>query len=202
MTFCSNSGPMFILGSVGISMLCSKSAGYIMLISHIVGALINGLLYRNKNFKNDYFITKKQPQKNDTSNLLSSSVLDSITSILLVGGIIVVAFVMIDVFQNINLFYPITKFLSFFNISTPTSSAIIDGLFEITKGTLSISKLGISQDLKTIICSTLIAFGGFCTLLQSMAFVKTFCSFGFMFLQKTTHALFSCVVSIILVFVF
>ena len=202
LTFCSNSGPMFILGSVGISMLCSKSAGYIMLISHIVGALINGLLYRNKNFKNDYFITKKQPQKNDTSNLLSSSVLDSITSILLVGGIIVVAFVMIDVFQNINLFYPITKFLSFFNISTPTSSAIIDGLFEITKGTLSISKLGISQDLKTIICSTLIAFGGFCTLLQSMAFVKTFCSFGFMFLQKTTHALFSCVVSIILVFVF
>ena len=92
--------------------------------------------------------------------------------------------------------------LSFFNIHISTSSAVIDGLFEITKGTISISKLAINQNIKTILCSTLIAFGGFCTLLQSMAFVKNFCSFGFMLLQKTTHALFSCVVSVILVAIF
>ena len=42
-TFTSNSGPMFILGSVGIGMLASKKLGIIILISHILGALINGL---------------------------------------------------------------------------------------------------------------------------------------------------------------
>ena len=51
-TFTSNSGPMFILGSVGIGMLASKKLGIIILISHILGALINGLLYRNHKEKN------------------------------------------------------------------------------------------------------------------------------------------------------
>lgn len=202
LTFCSNSGPMFILGSVGISMLGSKSSGYIMLISHIVGALLNGIVYRNftPTDTSNHNITTNN-QKN-TENLLSSSVLDSITSIMLVGGIIVIAFVVIEVLQSVNLFYPIAKLLSLFKIDPSTSLAIINGFFEITKGTLSIAQLNLVQDLKTIICSTLIAFGGICTMLQSMAFVKNFCSFKFMFLQKTTHAIFTCVVSIVLVIIF
>ena len=173
-----------------------------MLISHIIGALVNGILYRNKKFKEHSFPHQVSPTQKDTDNILSSSVLDSITSIMLVGGIIVVAFIIIEIFRDINLFYPLTQSLSFFKIPQSISSAIIDGLFEITKGSISISKLSINQDLKIIICSTLIAFGGFCTLFQSMAFVKKFCTFRFMLLQKTTHALFSCVVSVILVMIF
>ena len=46
-SFCSNSGPMFILGSVAIGMFADKKMGVIILISHILGALANGLLYRN-----------------------------------------------------------------------------------------------------------------------------------------------------------
>lgn len=46
-SFTSNSGPMFIVGSVGIGMLFSATCDYIILISHIIGALINGLIYRN-----------------------------------------------------------------------------------------------------------------------------------------------------------
>ncbi|MDD2227220.1 MAG: hypothetical protein PHH71_01375 [Clostridia bacterium] len=46
-TFTSNSGPMFILGSVGIGMLFSRTLGLIMLFSHIGSAVLNGLLYRN-----------------------------------------------------------------------------------------------------------------------------------------------------------
>ena len=52
-TFTSNSGPMFILGSVGIGMLHSKTLGLIMLFSHIFGALLNGLIYRNYKVKNN-----------------------------------------------------------------------------------------------------------------------------------------------------
>ena len=202
LAFCSNSGPMFILGSVGISMIGSKSAGYIMLISHIVGALINGIIYRNLSVTDSISKHKAIINKDNTENMLSTSVLDSVTSIMLVGGIIVVAFILIEVLQNINLFYPITKLLSLFNVSPNTSLSIINGIFEITKGTISVAQLSISQDLKIIICSTLIAFGGICTIMQSMAFVKSFCSFRFMLLQKTTHAFFTCVVTIILVIIF
>ncbi|MBQ3494408.1 MAG: hypothetical protein IJA69_03235 [Clostridia bacterium] len=191
--FCSNSGPMFILGSVGISMLFSKSSGYILLISHILGALINGLFYRNLKPKDDkpYEISQKQ---NNTENIISSSVLDSITSILLVGGMIVLCFICITIIQNINLFSPICSFFEIFNIDKSITNSILSGIFEITKGCLDVSNLSISSDIKTIICSFLISFGGFSTIMQAMAFVKDITSYKFMILQKTTHAIFSCAV--------
>ena len=50
-SFCSTSGPMFIIGAVGIGMLGNAKYGYIIFICHAVGALINGLLYRNLQIK-------------------------------------------------------------------------------------------------------------------------------------------------------
>ncbi|MBR1984394.1 MAG: sporulation integral membrane protein YlbJ, partial [Clostridia bacterium] len=47
-SFTSNSGPMFILGTVGIGMLISKTAGLILLFSHIISAILNGIIFRGK----------------------------------------------------------------------------------------------------------------------------------------------------------
>ena len=46
-SFTSNSGPMFIIGSVGVGLFIDAKIGYIIMISHLVGAILNGLLYRN-----------------------------------------------------------------------------------------------------------------------------------------------------------
>lgn len=43
LTFCSTSGPLFILGAVGSGMLQSAGAGYIMLAAHYAGSLLTGL---------------------------------------------------------------------------------------------------------------------------------------------------------------
>src|SRR5574344_476395 len=45
-TFCSTSGPLFIIGSVGTSMFLNSTLGYIMFLSHILGSFLNGILYR------------------------------------------------------------------------------------------------------------------------------------------------------------
>ena len=45
-SFTSTSGPMFIIGSVGIG-LFNPTAGIIIFVSHVLGALLNGLIYRN-----------------------------------------------------------------------------------------------------------------------------------------------------------
>ena len=44
--FCSTSGPMFIIGAVGVSMFKSSTIGYILFISHVLSAFLNGLIYR------------------------------------------------------------------------------------------------------------------------------------------------------------
>lgn len=201
LTFCSNSGPMFIVGSVGVAMLLDKRVGYIMLISHILGALINGLIYRNKTVKEDKSFTPNLNNKSE-ENILSSSVNDSIFSILLVGGMVIVAFIILQILENINAFSPLVNLLNFLGVDKQLSSSIISGIFEITKGCLGISNLSISISSKAIICSTLISFGGISTLLQSMAFIKNITSYKFMLLQKTTHAICACAVSILLSLIF
>ena len=201
-TFTSNSGPMFIVGSVGIGMLLNKTAGYIILISHIIGAMLNGLLYRNlkteDNSQKKFSYNNKEIETN-----LSSIVMDSIFSILLIGGIIVVAFIIIELLNSINIFYPINFILSKLNIDTSISSSIFDGIFEITKGCLSTSNLNISLYSKTIICSSIISFGGLSTTLQAMAFLKDIVSYKFFIGQKITHMILStlicCVFALILI---
>ena len=201
LSFCSNSGPMFIIGCVGSTMLLCKNMGYIIFLSHILGSLLNGLLYRNiHEIQSNPFankITIKQKQTN-----LSESVMDSIFSIMLVVGMIVLAFIIIEVLNNFHILSLFGDLLSFLGVKSDISSSIISGFFEVTKGCLTVSKATTSLDIKTIICSFLISFGGLSTLLQSMAFIKPICSYKFAFLQKITHAIFSCVICSILVYIF
>lgn len=62
--FCSTSGPMFIVGAVGIGMFESTKFGYILFLSHAISALINGLIFRNfhteKSEKKKLFNLKKR----------------------------------------------------------------------------------------------------------------------------------------------
>lgn len=43
--FCNNSGPLFIVGAVGTSMLGSAQAGMLLYVSHIISALAVGILF-------------------------------------------------------------------------------------------------------------------------------------------------------------
>lgn len=199
-TFTSNSGPMFIIGSVGIGMLTSKSAGYIILLSHIIGALINGLFYRNIKIDNSYTPKNYNLSKQDTS--LSSSVFDSIQSILMIGGIVVIAFIFIEILNDINIFSPIINLLKFVGINPSISSSIINGLCEITRGCLDISNLALSTNLKTIFACFIISFGGISTTLQAMAFLKNIVSYKFFIGQKITHMICSTITCAILTTVF
>ncbi len=62
--FCSTSGPMFIIGAVGIGMFKNSLVGYILFLSHILSAFLNGLIYRKLSLKNDY---KDKPTKKNIS---------------------------------------------------------------------------------------------------------------------------------------
>ena len=199
-TYTSNSGPMFIIGSVGIGMLISKQAGYIILISHIIGALLNGLLYRNLKYETKQ--TKNIYSNKDVESSLSSCVMDSIFSILLIGGIVVVAFIFIEVLNNIGIFNPIIYIFSKLGVDENITTAIVNGFFEITKGCLSESSLNLSLSAKTILSCAIISFGGISTTMQAMAFIKDIVTYKFFIGQKITHMILSTIICAILCFIF
>lgn len=201
-TFTSNSGPMFIYGSVGIGMLCSRLLGLIMLISHILGAICNGLLYRNYNKK--FSPTFSSYNLKPTKFSLSESMTDSVISILIIGGFISIFFIIIEIFNVFNLFLPISLFFSkIFCINPEIITSVLNGILEITHGCLDISSLQLSNFTTTLLCCGVITFGGFATMLQAYVFLQQIeMKLSFFLMQKTTHTIFACAICAILLCVF
>lgn len=204
-TFTSNSGPMFIVGTVAVGMFLSPLSGYIILFSHITSAIINGLIY--KRYKADdmtYFSenTEKESEKNE--DIITKSMTSSVLSILMVGGYICIFFILAKMFSNTCIFEYITSFLSqIFKVEQSVFSGILNGIFEITNGSITIAKTSLSLSAKTIIATAIITFGGISIAFQSLNFLKTLkCKTSFFFLQKFTHAIISIMISISLCLLF
>ncbi len=202
LSFCSVCGPMFMFGTVGIMMLKSYKAGLIILISNIVAALINGLIYRGKKeaYQTKCFLAKK----ND--NILADSVYDSLISILMIGAYIVLSFLVIEILKTLHIFdFLTTAICCVFNCNHYHNvvSSVLCGSIEITKGILELSSSNASLFMQTVIASTLVGFGGLSIFLQSLNFLsKLKISVKTMLKQKTTQAILCFILSLSLCFIF
>ena len=183
-SFCSTSGPMFIIGAVGIGMLGNATFGYIIMLSHILGAILNGTLYRKINATNDKMSLQNEISKDSAD--LSSFVLDSALSIISVGTIIAIFFVII------------TSLSPFFNLFPSPLASILEGFIEITKGCLSISS-SIKSAWSVVACTFVISFGGISTIMQSITMLnKLNMPIKLFVLQKFTHAILATIISVVL----
>ena len=201
-TFCSTSGPLFILGTVGTSLFCSPLIGYIMLFSHITSSVINGIIYRNKyvdSYSNDF-------QKNINKNynkIISNCMSNSITSILVVGGFITIFYIIIDILIDIKVISFLASGLDFilspFNLKIGES--VFCGLIEVTRGCISLSNASISNLAKCVVGTGLISFGGFSIHFQALAFLSE-CNIDtkFYFKQKISHFFLSMIIAFLIGF--
>ena len=201
-TFTSNSGPMFILGSVGIGMLANKKLGIIILFSHIIGALLNGILYRNHKEN----LQKSNLKINFTQNKQSLSDLmwNTVQSVLIIGGYIAIFFVIIEIINNLKIFTPLSLFISnIFNCNVEIINAIINGIFEITRGCKELSILSLNEFTVGVLSCFIITFGGLATTMQGLTFLSKFeMKTSFFIKQKITHAIFSTLVCALLLIIF
>lgn len=155
-SFCSNSGPMFIVGTVGTILLKNAAVGGILFASHVLSALINGLLYRKITTKNDH--EQQILTKNNTDFSFGDIVSSSVQAILNVGGIICFFFIVIEALSPL------------FSLLPTAIRPLFEGCIEMTRGCIDASVL--PTYFAAIICSFLISFGGFSTILQSMSMLK------------------------------
>lgn len=186
LSFTNNSGPLFILGTVGITMFKNSTIGILLLITHILGSFTVGFLFRfwkyNKNnnkFSNSFY-------KNSTANtvhlsnlgeILSKSITNSISTIFLIGGFIVVFSIITAILSSTNiikylslLFVPLFKVL---NIDISFIEPLIFGIFEITNGINNISSILTKNiSINIIFSAFLLGFGGISILLQVWSIVS------------------------------
>jgi len=211
-SFCSTSGPLFIIGTVGVGMLASKQTGIIIFACHIIGAMLNGILWRNYkgNSSQNLCVTKQiacLQSSSKSDDIFSKTVYDSVISILIVGGYISLFCMFVDVAINTGILRWLSNLVSFLfvplGINEAYTLATMTGVIEITRGCLELSKVVSNREILIVLCTFLISFGGISTHLQSMAFLsKHKIKYGFFLLVKLTQALLSILVAWLLILIF
>lgn len=204
LSFCSTSGPLFIIGTVGIGFFHNQFIGIMLLLVHIISSIINGIIYRNFKGKNNSLNLQKNEIKysnNIAQNLqnfsLQNCMFNAINSVLIVGGYIIIFYVLIEIMLDYNLLFPLTKLLELLGLPMVQAKGLTSGLIEITKG-ISILSLSPNLRLNFIISSFLISFSGISILMQATTFLdKSGVNKKLYVLQKITHGFIALILSII-----
>ena len=166
--FCSTSGPLFVIGAVGTCMFLSKKIGFIIYLSHVLSALINGLIFRSYGKSQTTIRSRLAPKKD--LNVLYESVYNAVISVLIVGGFVSVFYVFSDILYDFKILLPLEKFFNQI-FDEQTSIAITKGLIECTKGCKMLSLNG-GNKISIALASSLISFGGISIIAQSIVYLK------------------------------
>lgn len=207
--YTNNSGPLFILATVGISLFDNKRIGFILLISHILSSLLVGYFFRfwkkeklEISFKEKKFNEQNMPIKlSNFGEILGNAIKSSISNILSIGGFIVLFSVILSILNTSGIANLISDFFSIFDIPKEISSALFTGIIELTNGVNLASNLYENYHLLSILVSSfLLGFGGFSVLFQVYSIIsKENISIKPYILGKFLHGIFSVVFTFILI---
>jgi len=204
LSFTNNSGPLFIVGTVGISMFGNSTIGFLLLITHIFASITVGIIFRfwkcNAKIPINQKLYKNSKDNISLSNLggiIGNSISSSINTILIIGGFVVLFSVIISILQTSQLLYflanCIKPLFDLLNIPEAFSTGIISGILELTNGLNIISCIPAKKlSINIIIASFLLGFGGISILLQVWSTIaKTDLSIKPYILGKLLHGFLS-----------
>lgn len=192
MSFCSTSGPAFMVGAVGAGMLGSGSMGAIIAAAHYAGALANGVLFTAIFGRGGSgSITTGRLQQRSLQESFTESIIMSLKSL----GIILAYIV---------LFMFVTDLLHLSGILSLAPGqelrALIKGILEMTVGCGAVAECsGAADTVKCTLCAFIISWGGLSVMGQTMSMLSgTGISMRYIFISKLSHGLFSAAVAFVL----
>ncbi|MDY6367245.1 MAG: hypothetical protein SPL13_01845 [Clostridia bacterium] len=167
--FCSTSSPVFTIVAVGSAMFNNVKLGILLFLTHIISAITVGVIfsfYKRKDKPNKSFTLK--PQK--SANFLYECAEKSVLTVLVVGGIMAVFYVITDFFSIA--LSPVVNGLCLAVNDQNIGKGIFFAFFECTKGLKFISSAGITY-FTLPLCAAICGFGGLSVIVQSLAFLKS-----------------------------
>lgn len=173
----SNAGPIFVVGTVGTSMLNSKNIGYLLLVSNYISCILMSFIIKPVPQLNQISIVKRKGENFNEVNIgsaLKSSIENALKSTMSIGGYIVFFCVVIDILRYNTILDYIFKSISNRYLPYDIIKPFFLGLVELTKGCQLISIANAPLYLKTIIIGFLMGFSGLSIISQVYSFVYEF----------------------------
>lgn len=192
LAFTNNSGPLFIIGTVGCSFYSNTSIGILLLISHILSSIcvgiILGIISRIKSATNKFTANSRQSASvnnfssllqddikiADLGGILGSAIVSAIKSILMIGGFVTIFSVILSILNNTKILTIISYFISnIFHINPDYIVGLLTGFLEFTNGLYKISTINNKMlSINLILSSFIIGFGGISVILQVLNIIS------------------------------
>lgn len=180
LAYTNNSGPLFIIGTVGISMFGSSTIGFILLFTHILASISVGIIF-GKFLKSEKRMTnadfKKMSNKKVTfsslGEVLSNSIINSIKTIFMIGGFVVIFSVIISILRQSGAINLLSNIFSHFFSNSEFISGIFTGIIELTNGLNVVSNIHIKElSVNILICAFLLGFAGLSIMFQILSIIS------------------------------
>ena len=185
LAFTNNSGPLFILGTVGISLFGNIEIGILLLITHVLACITVGFIFRfwKYNSSSNVSPTSKSTQKQNTTSfsslgkIMGESITSATRTVVLIGGFVVIFSVIISIVNSSGILSLLCKILGpisqVLKINPEFSSGFISGIIELTNGVNIISSVPEKAlSINIILCAFLLGFGGISVILQVFSIVS------------------------------
>lgn len=188
LSFTNNSGPLFIIGTVGVTLFGNSTIGFLLLITHILSCITVGIIlgimdrFSNRHPVNIYskntFIKKQNNNSNcsfsNLGEILAKSINSAISTVLMIGGFVVLFSVILSILKSSHILDVFCTFLSsifkYLNIDTNLATGFVTGIIELTNGVKQTAILNTKLITPSIVlCAFLLGFGGFSILLQVLS---------------------------------
>lgn len=157
LAFCNNSGPLFIIGSIGTAIYTKPIYGVFLYAIHIISSIIVGIIFKNYGKRQH-----TSPPTHINTNELSIPQTVAISLDTASKNILTVCF-------SIIFFSAIVQTLLEL-VPMPTAlNSLISGLFEFSTGVIKVSNLNRSIFEKLVLTSFIVGFSGLSVHLQVMA---------------------------------
>lgn len=176
LSFTNNSGPLFIIGTVGISLFYDVTIGFLLFLTHILACITVGVIFRFWGYdKNDKINTTdyldKKVEEISLGEVLSNSIKNAINTVVSIGGFVVLFSVILSILNQSGILNLLSDFiypiLNALNIPASFSEAIVSGVIELTNGVNMIANINEKNISTNILVSAFVlGFGGFSVVLQ------------------------------------
>ncbi|HHW11991.1 MAG TPA: sporulation integral membrane protein YlbJ [Firmicutes bacterium] len=194
LAFTNTADPLFMFGAVAVGMFGYPELGVIIAVTHYLAAFTVGIVFRFYGRKEERSAVREETAPvnlweralaemhkayredgRPLGQLLADAVKDSVSTLLMIGGFIVLFAVLYQVMSEVGVLryiLPVVEAgLKIFGLNPELGAAVVKGFFEIDIGTMAAAKTAGALADRLIIASAIIAWSGLSVLGQVMSVV-------------------------------
>jgi len=189
LAFTNNSGPLFVISSIGISLLGDTRTGILLLVTHILASITVGIIFAKLYSKTEekketlstnytHFSKKASLRFRDLGMVMGNSIHNSVSTVLMIGGFIIVFSIIISILDKSGLLSltsrMLSPFLEFLGFDSDFAKPLLGGIIELTNGVSMVSKVSIKSITQNVVLiAFLLGFGGISILLQVFSIISS-----------------------------